>query len=107
MKATVLSPAFFIWSITALTMRSVGCGMATTQDPSGPARPIGVSAISGTWLSCATAPIAIDDGTPAEPIRRSTLSSSISLRALRAAVAGSEASSSTISCTLRPAISGL
>jgi hypothetical protein len=36
----------------------------------------------------------------------STFSSSTSLRALRPEVLGSEASSSTISCTLRPPISG-
>ena len=47
MKAMVLSPAFFICSMTALTMRSVGCGTATTPAPSGPARLIGVSAIIG------------------------------------------------------------
>jgi hypothetical protein len=46
-------------------------------------------------------------GTPDEPIRMSTFSSSTSLRALRPALLGSDASSSTMSCTLRPLISGL
>jgi hypothetical protein len=53
--------------------------------------------IIGVLLSRATAAIAIEPGTPEVPISTSTLSSSTSLRALRAAVDGSDASSSWIS----------
>jgi len=50
--------------------------------------------------------MAIAPGTPEVPMSTSTLSSTTSLRALRPAVVGSDASSSTISSTLWPASTG-
>ena len=63
--------------------------------------------MSGVFVSRATAAMASAPGTPEVPISTSTLSSVTSLRALRAATVGSDWSSSTMTCTLRPAIVGL
>ncbi len=93
-------------STTADTISGNGCDTVTVQPPSPGGRLTGVGEISGVWVSRATPAIAIAPGTPEVPISTSTLSSLTSLRALRAAVDGSDASSSTISCTLWPAICG-
>ncbi|CKT72471.1 Uncharacterised protein [Mycobacterium tuberculosis] len=63
--------------------------------------------MSGVLVSRATPAMAREPGAPAVPMMTSTLSSSISLRALRAAVDGSDASSSWMTCTLRPPTSDL
>ena len=62
----------------------------------------GETAIIGTFSSFATAIMAMVDGAVAVPIRRSTFSSSMSLRALRVAAEGSEPSSSWISLIFSP-----
>ena len=54
----------------------------------------GEMVMHGTFSSWHTAVMAIEDGVEPEPISTSTLSCSISLRALRVAVDGSVASSS-------------
>jgi hypothetical protein len=60
--------------------------------------------IIGVSLSAATSIIASEFGVIVDPTRTSTLSSVSSLRELRTAVVVSEASSSTMYCTLRPPI---
>jgi len=106
MKATVFTPDAFMRSTTPATMSWKGCDTVTVHAPSGPGMVTGVGEISGVLSSRATEAMAIAPGTPEVPMSTSTLSSVTSLRALRPAVVGSEASSSTMSCTLRPAISG-
>src|SRR5215510_6262847 len=94
-------------STTASIISCGGCATVTVQSLSAGGSEIGDRPIIGVLLSRPTCEIAIVAGTPDEPISTSTFSSSTSLRALRPALVGSEPSSSTISCTLRPLISGL
>ena len=83
-------------SATTLTSSAAGCGTVTAHWSVAEAGcgAIGETAIIGTLSSVATAVIAMVPGAVAVPMRRSTFSSSISLRALRAEVDGSEPSSS-------------
>jgi hypothetical protein len=101
-----LTPLAFIFSTTAETISSVGWATVKSHSASAGGSEIGVRPIIGVFVSRPTWAIAIAAGTPEVPMMMSTLSSSISFLALRPAVVGSEASSSTVSTTLRPAISG-
>ncbi|MNS57177.1 hypothetical protein D3C72_900570 [compost metagenome] len=94
-------------STTALTMSGAGCGSVTIHAPSSPGRLALAMEISGVLVSRATPAMASAPGEPAVPMMTSTLSSSIILRALRAAVVGSDASSSCTSWILRPPRSAL
>ena len=94
-------------STTAVTISGAGCGNVTIQAPSSPLRLALAIEISSVLVSRATAAMASAPGEPAVPMMTSTLSSSINLRALRAAVEGSEASSSWMTWILRPASSDL
>src|SRR3954463_868167 len=90
-------------SATILTSSEAGCGTEMAHWSAGLGCPVsGETAIIGTFNSVATAIIAMVDGVVAVPIRRSTFSSSISLRALRVAAEGSEPSSSWISLIFSP-----
>ena len=90
--------AVFIRSTTAATISGGGCGMEISHWPLGPVGGLdGVSEIIGVFVSAATTAIAMVPGTPDVPISTSTFSSSTSLRALRVAADGSEASSRRIS----------
>ena len=100
-------PLFFMCSTTAAIISGAGCGIVTIQAPSSPGRFALAIEISGVLVSRATAAIASAPGEPAVPMITSTLSSSISLRALRAAVDGSDASSNWTIVILRPATSAL
>ena len=75
-----------MFSTTALTISGAGCGSVTIQAPSSPGRLALAIEISGVLVSRATAAMASAPGEPAVPMITSTLSSSIILRALRAAV---------------------
>src|SRR5918992_359591 len=98
----------FMRSATTLTSSEAGCGTEMPHWSAGFGCPItGETAIIGTFSSVATAIIAMVDGAVAVPIRRSTFSSSISLRALRVAAEGSEPSSSWISLIFSPLTSFL
>ena len=101
-----MTPLAFIFSTTALTISGVGWATVKSHSASAGGRPIGVRPIIGVLVSRLTCAIAIAAGTPEVPMMTSTFSSSISFLALRPAVVGSEASSRTVSTTLRPAISG-
>ena len=88
-------------STTAATISGGGCGMEMSHWPFGLCGWLdGVNEIIGVLVSAATTTIAIVPGTPDVPISTSTFSSSTSLRALRVAADGSEASSSRISLIL-------
>ena len=89
-------------SATTLAISIGGCGTAIVHCLAGSAVSIliGETAIMGTPSSLATVVIAIVPGAVAVPIRISTFSSSISLRALRVVAAGSEPSSSWITVTV-------
>jgi hypothetical protein len=90
--------AFFIRSTTAATIRGGGCGIEISHWPLGLLGWLdGVNEIIGVLVSAATTAIATVPGTPDVPISTSTFSSSTSLRALRVAAEGSDASSSRIS----------
>ena len=91
-------------STTASIMSWVGCATVTTQGLSAGLIMMGVRPIIGTLASRATCAMAIAEGTPEVPMMTSTLSSSASLRALRPATVGSEASSSTTSWILWPPV---
>jgi hypothetical protein len=94
-------------STTASIISCVGCATVITHGLSLGSSRMGVRPIIGVFASLPTCAIAMAAGTPEVPMSTSTFSSSISLRALRPAVVGSEPSSSTMSCTLRPFTSGL
>ncbi|MCY1506715.1 hypothetical protein D9M68_409690 [compost metagenome] len=94
-------------SITALIMSCVGCATVMTHGFSLGSSRMGVRPIMGVFASLPTCAIAMADGTPEVPMSTSTFSSSMSLRALRPAVVGSEPSSSTTSWILRPLTSPL
>src|SRR6218665_2577002 len=93
MWASVFTPACFIFSTIALIINGAGCGNVTIHAPSAPGRSALAMAISGVFVSRTTLAMASVAGAPAEPMMTSTLSSSISLRALRAAGDGAGASS--------------
>src|SRR6218665_1326893 len=89
-------------STTASIINCTGCATVTTHGFSFGSSKMGVRPIMGVFASLPTCAMAMAAGTPEVPISKSTFSSSISLRALRPALLGSEPSSSTMSWTLRP-----
>ncbi len=102
MKPTFLTPSRTMRSATTLTSNVAGCGTATAHCSPLAVRLIGETAIIGVFNSLAIAAMAMVEGAVAVPIRRSTFSSSTSLRALRVADDGSEPSSSWISLIFSP-----
>src|SRR5664279_5723108 len=82
-------------SATAPIMMLAGCGIENTHGFLAAAAPTGDKAICGVFSSAATSVMAVAAGTLLEPMIRSTLSSTISLRASLTALVGSVASSIT------------
>ena len=109
MKPTVFTPALAIWSAIASAIRLSFCGVLNTQwrcaSMGRISRAVAAREIIGTFFSAATSIIASEAGVALEPISASTLSSSISLRALATALVLSVPSSSTMYSTFWPAIS--
>ena len=109
MNPTVFTPFAAMWSAIASAMRLSFWGVLNTQcrcaSIGSISRALAASVIIGTFFSAATSISAIEAGVVLLPMRASTLSSSISLRALATALVLSAASSSTIHSTFCPAIS--
>src|SRR3569623_2135 len=108
MKATVLMPLSAIWPLIAVAICESFCGVLNTQRRlttigSTIAEEAAIEII-GVSDSAATSIIASEAGVTVEPTSRSTFSSDTSLRAFLTAVVVSVASSSTMYCTLLPAI---